>query len=61
MFRGAVVRAWRGDASQAVLDVTDSIMARAAAQYGETSLRIEVPKPQRLDDLGHRLRMAMTP
>ena len=61
MFRGAVVRAWRGNASQAVLDITDSIMAQATAQYGETALRLEVPKPQRLDDLGRRLRIAVSP
>jgi hypothetical protein len=61
MFRGALVRAWRGEASQAVLDVTDTIMAQAAAHYGETSLRIDVPKPRSLDDLGRRLRTATSP
>jgi hypothetical protein len=61
MFRGAIVQAWRGDASQAVLDVTDAMMAKAAVEYGESSLRLEVSKPPRLDDLGQRLRMALSP
>ncbi|MEX2138567.1 MAG: hypothetical protein WD894_04860 [Pirellulales bacterium] len=61
MFRGAIVQAWRGDASQAVLDVTDSMMARAAVEYGERSLRLDVPKPRSLDDLGRRLRRALSP
>jgi hypothetical protein len=60
MFRGAIVRAWRGDASQAVLDITDSIMAQATVECRETTLRLEVPKPQRLDHLSRRLRTAMS-
>jgi hypothetical protein len=61
MFRGALIQAWRGEASQAVLDVTDAMMAKATVEYGETSLRLEIARPQRLDDLGRRLRMVMSP
>jgi hypothetical protein len=61
MFRGALVQAWRGEASQAVLDVTDLMMAQATVEYRETSLVLKVPKPPRLDDLGRRLRMARSP
>ncbi len=61
MFRGTLVQAWRGEASQAVLDVTDLMMAQATVEYRETSLVLKVPKPPRLDDLGRRLRMARSP
>jgi hypothetical protein len=58
-FRAAVVQAWRGEAAQAVLDVTDSIMARAAVEAPASGIRLTVAKPARLDDLGRRIRSAM--
>jgi hypothetical protein len=59
MFRSALVQAWRGEASQAVLDVTDVMMAQASVEYRDTGLVLNVPRPPRLDHLGERLRLAL--
>jgi hypothetical protein len=57
--RAAILRAWVEEAAQGVLSVTDSMMARAVVRYEPTSIRLEIPRPPQLDNLGQRLQVAL--
>jgi hypothetical protein len=57
--RAEILRAWVEDAAQGLLAVTDSMMARAAVRYEPTSIRLDIPRPAQLDDLGRRLQVAL--
>jgi hypothetical protein len=58
-FRSKLLRAWVADAANAVLNVTDSAMARAQVTCEPNAIRLEIPKPEQLDDLGRGIRRAI--
>jgi hypothetical protein len=57
--RAEIQRNWIEEAAQGVLAVTDSMMARAVVGYEPTSVRLDIPRPPQLENLGRRLQTVM--